>query len=75
MVDACFKLLTFSMFLSQYRMDFEYLQEIPILMLDVNEDFKSKKDRYDHVTEKVRFHKQNKLMSEVYCQHVERNSG
>uniref|UniRef100_A0A8B9GHG4 Deoxynucleoside kinase domain-containing protein n=1 Tax=Amazona collaria TaxID=241587 RepID=A0A8B9GHG4_9PSIT len=57
------------------KMDFEYLQEIPILVLDANEDFKSKKDRYDHVTEKVIFHKQNKLISEVYCQHVERNSG
>ncbi len=27
------------------RTDFEYLQEIPILTLDVNEDFKGKKDR------------------------------
>ncbi|KAM9237076.1 deoxycytidine kinase [Leptosomus discolor] len=36
------------------RTDFEYLQEIPILTLDVNEDFKGKKDRYDHMTEKVK---------------------
>jgi len=42
------------MFLFQYRTDFEYLQEIPILTLDVNEDFKGKKDRYDHMTEKVK---------------------
>ncbi|XP_065693808.1 deoxycytidine kinase [Patagioenas fasciata] len=36
------------------RTDFEYLQEIPILTLDGNEDFKGKKDRYDHMTEKVK---------------------
>ncbi|XP_075606988.1 deoxycytidine kinase [Balearica regulorum gibbericeps] len=36
------------------RTDFEYLQEIPILTLDVNEDFKGKKDRYDNMTEKVK---------------------
>ncbi|XP_027596983.1 deoxycytidine kinase [Pipra filicauda] len=36
------------------RTDFDYLQEIPILTLDVNEDFKGKKDRYDHMIEKVK---------------------
>ncbi|KAF4802789.1 Deoxycytidine kinase [Turdus rufiventris] len=34
------------------RTDFDYLQEIPILTLDVNEDFKGKKDKYDHMIEK-----------------------
>lgn len=34
-------------------------------MLDVNEDFKGKKDSYDHMIEKVKFHKQNKLMIQV----------
>ncbi|KAM7021711.1 deoxycytidine kinase [Passerculus sandwichensis] len=36
------------------RTDFDYLQEIPILTLDVNEDFKSKKDKYDDMIEKVK---------------------
>ncbi|OWK55900.1 Deoxycytidine kinase [Lonchura striata] len=36
------------------RTNFDYLQEIPILTLDVNEDFKGKKDRYDHMIEKVK---------------------
>ena len=61
MMYTFFQLVIFSLFLSQYRTDFEYLQEIPILTLDVNEDFKGKKDRYDHMTEKVKFHKQNQL--------------
>ncbi|NXS16186.1 DCK kinase, partial [Mystacornis crossleyi] len=42
------------------RTDFDYLQEIPILTLDGNEDFKGKKDRYDHMIEKVKFHRQSK---------------
>lgn len=54
-----------ALFLSQYRTDFDYLQEIPILTLDVNEDFKGKKDKYDHMIEKVKFHKQYKLMIHV----------
>lgn len=62
MMHAFVQLVMFSLFLSQYRTDFEYLQEIPILTLDGNEDFKGKKDRYDHMTEKVKFGKQNKLM-------------
>lgn len=61
-MHAFFQLVIFSLFLSQYRTDFEYLQEIPILTLDVNEDFKGKKDRYDHMTEKVKFVTHNKLM-------------
>ncbi|KAJ7401425.1 deoxycytidine kinase [Pitangus sulphuratus] len=36
------------------RTDFDYLQEIPVLTLDVNEDFRGKKDRYKHMIEKVR---------------------
>lgn len=62
MMHAFVQLVMFPLFLSQYRTDFEYLQEIPILTLDGNEDFKGKKDRYDHMTEKVKFGKQNKLM-------------
>lgn len=50
----------FALFFSQYRTDFDYLQEIPVLTLDVNEDFKGKKDKYDHMIEKVKFHKQHK---------------
>lgn len=50
----------FPLFFSQYRTDFDYLQEIPVLTLDVNEDFKGKKDKYDHMIEKVKFHKQHK---------------
>lgn len=75
MMYTFYQLEMFSLFLSQYRTDFEYLQEIPILTLDVNEDFKGKKDRYDNMTEKVKFHKQNKRMILVYCQHVKMNSG
>ncbi|XP_030336343.1 deoxycytidine kinase-like [Strigops habroptila] len=33
---------------------FRISPRIPVLTLDVNEDFKSKKDRYDHMTEKVK---------------------
>ncbi|XP_005429127.1 deoxycytidine kinase [Geospiza fortis] len=36
------------------RTDFDYLQEIPILTLDVNKDFKGKKDEYDDMIEKVK---------------------
>ncbi|NXD85367.1 DCK kinase, partial [Halcyon senegalensis] len=35
------------------RTGFECLEDIPILTLDVNEDFKGKKDRCDHMTDKV----------------------
>lgn len=53
-IRAFLQLLIFSLFLFPCRTDFEFLQEIPILTLDVNEDFKGKKDRYDHMTEKVK---------------------
>ncbi|KAM4807910.1 deoxycytidine kinase [Rhinophrynus dorsalis] len=36
------------------RMDFEYLQEIPILTLDVNEDFKDDKSKQECLIEKVK---------------------
>ncbi|XP_060635382.2 deoxycytidine kinase [Anolis sagrei] len=36
------------------RMDFEYLQDLPILTLDVNEDFKGNKDRHENMIEKVK---------------------
>lgn len=37
-----------------YRTDFEYLQEVPVLTLDVNEDFKSNKDKHENMIEKVK---------------------
>ncbi|XP_074848139.1 deoxycytidine kinase [Carettochelys insculpta] len=36
------------------RTDFEYLEEVPILTLDVNEDFKGNKDKYENMIEKVK---------------------
>uniref|UniRef100_A0A6J0UJT0 Deoxycytidine kinase n=1 Tax=Pogona vitticeps TaxID=103695 RepID=A0A6J0UJT0_9SAUR len=36
------------------RTDFEYLQELPILTLDVNEDFKGSKDKQENMIEKVK---------------------
>ena len=37
-------------YLSLNRTNFDYLQEVPILTLDVNEDFK---DKHDSLIEKV----------------------
>lgn len=34
-------------------MEFDYLSEIPILTLDVNEDFKGDKEKYTNLIEKV----------------------
>lgn len=36
------------------RMDFEYLSEVPVLTLDVNEDFKNSENKRGNMIEKVR---------------------
>lgn len=36
-----------------FSMEFDYLSEIPILTLDVNEDFKGDKEKYTNLIEKV----------------------
>lgn len=38
---------------SLHRMDFEYLKDIPILVLDVNEDFKNDRIKQEAVVDKV----------------------
>lgn len=35
-------------------MDFEYLGEVPVLTIDVNEDFKNSKNKSGNMIEKVR---------------------
>lgn len=35
------------------RVDFEYIKEIPILVLDVNEDFKNDKIKQEYLIDKV----------------------
>lgn len=35
------------------RLDFEYIKEIPILVLDVNEDFKNDKIKQEYLVDKV----------------------
>lgn len=37
-----------------YRLDFEYLKDLPILVLDVNEDFKNDRIKQEGVIDKVR---------------------
>lgn len=37
-----------------YRVDFEYLKDLPILVLDVNEDFKNDRIKQEGVVDKVR---------------------
>lgn len=36
------------------RIDFEYLSEVPVLTIDVNEDFKNNENRSGNMIEKVR---------------------
>lgn len=57
----CFLFIAFSNYfvhLSLNRTNFDYLQEVPILTLDVNEDFK---DKYDSLVEKVDLYKDYKV--------------
>lgn len=37
-----------------YRLDFKYLKDLPILVLDVNEDFKNDRIKQEGITDKVR---------------------
>lgn len=39
-----------------YRLDFEYLKDLPILVLDVNEDFKNDRIKQEGVIDKVRIY-------------------
>lgn len=36
-----------------YRLDFEYLKDLPVLVLDVNEDFKNDRIKQEGVVDKV----------------------
>lgn len=36
-----------------YRLDFEYLKDLPILLLDVNEDFKNDRIKQEGIIDKV----------------------
>lgn len=40
-------------FLVIYRLDFEYLKGLPILLLDVNEDFKNDRIKQEGIIDKV----------------------
>ena len=40
---------------SMSRLDFGYLSELPVLVLDVEDDFKNDRIRQDAIVDKVRF--------------------
>lgn len=42
------------MYFVMYRLDFKYLKDLPILVLDVNEDFKNDRIKQEGITDKVR---------------------
>lgn len=41
-------------YLVMYRLDFEYLKDLPVLVLDVNEDFKNDRIKQEGAIDKVR---------------------
>lgn len=41
--------------LSLFRVDFEYLKDLPVLVLDVNDDFKNDKIKQECIIDKVCF--------------------
>ena len=46
------------------RTNFDYLQEVPILTLDVNEDFK---DKHSRLVEKVDLYKGYRIIFVLFC--------
>lgn len=65
---SLFQRLTVSLVLSPRRVESGCLREIPVLMLDVNEGFEGRKDRCDHLVEKVKLLTRSKPMSSAYRQ-------
>lgn len=52
-MDVASSSLTVSPVLSAHRTDFEYLNDVPVLTMDVNEDFKGNHSKSVDMIEKV----------------------